>query len=132
MCACVSGGAYKGAKVTLSSNFALKRGGGGGRNNEGGVTTREYGTCIHTHTPARVIMMHTCIHPPPHPAHTCTHACTSTNAPFHCIYRCPAGVQLSTCSLSVIHHPPTATQPNGRERKRGRQVINDDTQAHIL
>ena len=31
--------------MTLSSNFALKRGGGGGgRNNEGGVTTREYGT----------------------------------------------------------------------------------------
>ena len=29
--------------MTLSSNFALKRG-GGGRNNEGGVTTREYGT----------------------------------------------------------------------------------------
>ena len=31
--------------MTLSSNFALKRGGGGGggRNNEGGVTTREYG-----------------------------------------------------------------------------------------
>ena len=28
--------------MTLSSNFALKR--GGGRNNEGGVTTREYGT----------------------------------------------------------------------------------------
>ena len=27
--------------MTLSSNFALKR--GGGRNNEGGVTTREYG-----------------------------------------------------------------------------------------
>ena len=31
--------------MTLSSNFALKR--GGGRNNEGGVTTREYGTCVH-------------------------------------------------------------------------------------
>ena len=31
--------------MTLSSNFALKRG-GGGRNNEGGVTTREYGICI--------------------------------------------------------------------------------------
>ena len=34
--------------MTLSSNFALKRG-GGGRNNEGGVTTREYGNnIIHT------------------------------------------------------------------------------------
>ena len=31
--------------MTLSSNFALKRG-GGGRNNEGGVTTREYGICV--------------------------------------------------------------------------------------
>ena len=31
--------------MTLSSNFALKRG-GGGRNNEGGVTTREYGKCM--------------------------------------------------------------------------------------
>ena len=28
--------------MTLSSNFAQKRG-GGGRNNEGGITTREYG-----------------------------------------------------------------------------------------
>ena len=30
--------------MTLSGNFALKR--GGGRNNEGGVTTREYGNTI--------------------------------------------------------------------------------------
>ena len=43
MCACVSGGRIREQKVTLSSNFALKR--GGGRNNEGGVTTREYGKC---------------------------------------------------------------------------------------
>ena len=30
MCACVSGGRIREQKVTLSSNFALKRGGGGG------------------------------------------------------------------------------------------------------
>ena len=38
------GGRIREQKLTLSSNFALKRG-GGGRNNEGGVTTLEYGTC---------------------------------------------------------------------------------------
>ena len=45
MCACVSGGGVyiREQKVTLSSNFALKRGGGGGCNNEGGITKREYG-----------------------------------------------------------------------------------------
>ena len=40
--------------MTLSSNFALKR--GGGRNNEGGVTTREYGTCTSSSARARALV----------------------------------------------------------------------------